>query len=294
MSKTIKIQIEIAAVPMRVFEALWDSRQLEAWFAEYAFVSHEEWQYDFWGIYTPETPSPVEGAHPLVEFKKNDELRYAWRLRDTDTLVKYRVERSARGTLLTLIHEYVPLPRKREYSLTDYWAYLLENLRNYVERDDVSPRLDFSDVPYGKVQLEVRIQASREEVFQALTDPEQLDRYISRRAIVEPESGGVYDFGWGKGGPGRVLDFQHNERLSHTWDYRNEPATQVTWTLEDHSEYTLLRLVHDGFDPTRPCDDYRIAWAGYLAWIKSLIETGERWIRPEITASDYVFQPEPF
>ena len=285
--RTIKIQIEIASSPARVFEALSTEKDLRAWFAEHVSISLEDWQYDFWGSFTPETPGQETGKHPLVEYTPHEQLRYAWHLRNRDTLVKIRIRPSAIGTRLTLIQEYLPLIKKTEYSLSDFWVFSLENLRSWLERGTTASKYDFSTGQSSQVDLEINIEGTAESVFQALVDPAQLDRYIAKGAVVDREVGGRYDFGWGEGGPIRVLELEENQKISYSWNLPDEPHTTVTWEVTENGSYCNLRVTHAGFEANRPCEDYKMGWAGYLVWIKGLVETGDSWVRPDITAADY-------
>ena len=285
--RTIKIQIEIAAEQSRVFQALVSQADLSAWFAQNVSISLENWQYDFWGINTPETPDSEAGQHPLVEFSPNEQIRYAWHLRERDTLVKIRIRESEIGTRLTLIHEYLPLIKKTEYSLSDFWVLSLENLRGWLERGTTSPKYDFAQRGLNHVDQRIQIESPPDQIFQALINPQQLNRYIAKGAVVDPEPGGKYDFGWGEGGPIRILELEENQRLSYSWNLPDEPHTTVIWDISEIEMGSELHIAHTGFEENRPCDDYNMGWAGYLVWIKGLVESGDAWVRPDITAADY-------
>jgi len=45
-------------------------------------------------------------------------------------------------------------------------------------------------------RLSIEIEAPPSAVFRALTDPEQLNRWMAAAARVEPRVGGVFDLGW--------------------------------------------------------------------------------------------------
>ncbi len=67
MSKPIHLQLTLHASPSDVFHALTDETALTTWFAENAAISLEEKRYDFWGRFTPETPTQEQGRHNLPE-----------------------------------------------------------------------------------------------------------------------------------------------------------------------------------------------------------------------------------
>ena len=54
----------------------------------------------------------------------------------------------------------------------------------------------------------IDIKATPEEVFRAITDPEQIVKWFADEARVDPRVGGEYYFAWG--GDGR---YNHHHRL---------------------------------------------------------------------------------
>jgi uncharacterized protein YndB with AHSA1/START domain len=99
------------------------------------------------------------------------------------------------------------------------------------------------------------IDASRDDVWRALTEAEELMRWFPLEARVTPGPGGSMHWSWGEGWswetridawePGRLLRLVQD-------DYRpsDEVATSrvaMEFTLETHAGKTRLRLVHSGF-----------------------------------------------
>lgn len=180
-------------------------------------------------------------------------------------------------------HAHVSLTEKRY----DFWDLSLENLRGWLERKAVGARCDFSSVQRGDVRLSAEIGASREAVFQALIKPEDLERYIAKKAVVEPRVGGRYSFGWKNDGPVKILDLVANEKLSYSWWYKRPEDTIVTWTLEGSGGRTWLILEHSGFGVDRSSEDYRTGWLAFLVRIKALVESGSAWHAPIFSATDH-------
>lgn len=174
----------------------------------------------------------------------------------------------------------MPERKTGEASFTDFWDLSLENLRGWVERRVIGARCDFSGERTGDVHLEVDIAAPPEAVFHALITPEELDRYFATRAVVEPYVGGRYDFGWGNGGPVKILELAPPEKLTYSWEYPPEPPTVVTWTLERSGGGTRLMLVHSGFGSERLTEEYQTGWLNCLNRIKFLVEGGPTWRVP--------------
>ena len=131
------------------------------------------------------------------------------------------------------------------------------------------------------------IDAPPERLFEILTRPENLKRYIGENPVVELEVGGNYSFGWEDDGPQKILEIEKNRKLSYSWEYPNEPDTVVTWKLEGSGGKTRLTLVHSGFAPDRNMEDYQIGWLHFLNRMKFLAEVGEDWQRVRIITGDY-------
>ena len=286
MPNEIELQLTIDAPPQDVYRALTEGDQLEQWFAEHADVSMDDGRYGFWGRLTPENPDRPVGR--LLEAIPNAKLRFEWTLRGEQTQVTVNLRGKGTGTRIRIEHFGIPTTRPGQYAVTDFWSLSLDNLRAWVERGEVGLQCDFGAIRLGDVRLEVDIDAPPEEVFSTLIDPEKLSRYIANDPVVEPVVGGRYDYGWGDG-PIKILDLEPNKRLSHTWrfDSENEPETVVAWTLEGSGGKTRLTLVHSGFAPDRPMEDYRVGWLHYLQRIKFLSELGDAWERPKLTSTEY-------
>src|SRR5690606_33413254 len=131
-----------------------------------------------------------------------------------------------------------------------------------------------------EVRLSIDIDAAPAEVFRALVEPEQLNRYMASDASIEPHVGGILDFGWGQHLPMRILDFEPNERLAYTWNYEGDDHaldTLVSWNLEGSAGRTRVTLVHSGYADKRGVEDYEIGWMVFLNRIKLMVEVGPTW-----------------
>lgn len=288
--RNIRVEIAINATPERVFRALTEQEELQAWFAAQADVSLGERKYNFWGPSIPEASFESDCACELTELIENESLRYSWRLREQETEVQISIEAlGSERTKVVANHTGVPFIEPTESSLSDFWSISLDNLRSWIERGEEGAQFDFSKTPHGEAHVAIDIDASKSEVFEALINPSLLDRYIGRGSEVVPEVGGTYDLGWKVGGPIKILELVPDERLAYSWIYGDEPETVATWTLEDSGGKTRLMVVHSGFALDRPCEDYYAGWAKYLTWIKSLVETGSKWVAPRILSTDYSY-----
>jgi len=275
------IEIDVAAPPSRVFEALTRASELERWFTEKAFVSEAEGRFDFWGRHTPGNPDRQGGRHPLRALEPDARLVFEWRMRGKDTTVDIALAPSPRGTTLKLSHD-APPRGATEMSLGDFWLLSFENLRRVLEEGKAPVLCDYSTAPRGGAELVVDIEAPPDAVFRALTHPSDIDRWMKAKSTVEPVVGGRMSFGWPTEGPLRILSIVPNEKLSYTWEHPNDAETIVTWTLEPPNgrrTATRLTLVHSGFGE-RDTEDFRTGWLKHVSWMKALLERGESWVPP--------------
>ena len=137
---------------------------------------------------------------------------------------------------------------------------------------------------------EIFIRASRERVWQALTDPDDTVRYFHgtrfdstfepgapfRNVIVDGEMLAV---------DGVVETFEPPHRLAVTWhvnydpEMSAEPPGRVEWTLtpaNDDGSVTRVTLRHaDLALSPKTWEHVRLGWVGIIDSLKSLLETGE-------------------
>lgn len=113
-------------------------------------------------------------------------------------------------------------------------------------------------------EMSLDIDASRDAVWRALTEAEELVRWFPLEARVTPGAGGSVTWSWGEGWdwtnridawePGRLLRLVDDAARPFDAEGRQLPEGQaqpariaVEVTLETHAGKTRLRLVHSGF-----------------------------------------------
>ena len=91
------------------------------------------------------------------------------------------------------------------------------------------------------IRKEILLPASRDEVWSALTDPEELERWFANDVELDLRPGGGASFRWGNGESrhATVREVEPGERLSFEWDEEGE----VEFTLADDDEGTRLTVV---------------------------------------------------
>jgi uncharacterized protein YndB with AHSA1/START domain len=91
------------------------------------------------------------------------------------------------------------------------------------------------------IRKEIQLPATREEVWSALTDPDELERWFANNVELDLRPGGAAVFRWGNGEARRatVTEVEPEERLAFTWDEEGE----VEFSLADDEAGTLLTVV---------------------------------------------------
>ena len=281
MPRKIYAEIPIRAPAERIYQAWLESDELRAWFVEHADVEVDDDRYAFWGKYQPGAPARDEASQRILVAVPHERLRFDWRVASVETTVDIRIEERQAATRVTVEHEW--LPDEIAPVIEAFWSLSLENLRGWLERGVMGVRCDFTVTPLEEVRLSIDIDAGPDDVFRALVEPEQLNRYMASDASIEPHVGGTFDFGWGQHQPMKILDFEPNRRFAYTWNYDGEDHaldTVVTWTLEGSAGRTRLTLVHSGFSAKRGAEDYQIGWLDFLNRIKFMVEVGPSWTKP--------------
>lgn len=271
------IRAHIAADPADVYRALVDPMALTRWFAERAEVSMPDGHYEFWGRFTP---NGKRHRQRLLAYDPDHLLRVAWLIGDRERLYELALEPEGDGTSLYLVQDDPPPWEFDAANLSDFWFLSTANLANYCEGLDLADRHDFTASYRGKGRAEIVIRAPAAQVFGALIETDQLDRWIAGKAIVEPWVGGRYEFGWDHG-PARVVEYAPNRVLAYSWRIEGRPDTLVRWELTETS-YGAVRVsvVHSGFGDYS-AQGYQIGWQNFLIELKRMHELGHAWRRIE-------------
>ena len=138
------------------------------------------------------------------------------------------------------------------------------------------------------------IKANPGAIWDAITKPEFTERYFyGSRVETTGEVGGPFRYhspdGASLWGDESVVDADRPRRLVVTWrslfdpGAASEPASRVTWAIDDQGDGTcLLTAVHDGLERS-PLTAAGVAGAGWmrvLSGMKTVLETGEPLVEP--------------
>lgn len=135
---------------------------------------------------------------------------------------------------------------------------------------------------------EVEIQASPEEVFRYLTQPDAMVEWMGQSAVLESEPDGRFEVDV-NGVPirGRYVEVDPPRRVVVTWgaagnDVLPPGSTRVEFTLTPTSTGTQLRLVHSELPPDEAAK-HAEGWTHFLARLQVAAAGGEpgrdEWLR---------------
>jgi uncharacterized protein YndB with AHSA1/START domain len=91
------------------------------------------------------------------------------------------------------------------------------------------------------IRKQIVLPSPREEVWEALTDPERLEDWFANEVELDLREGGDATFRWGNGEERHAIitEIDPERRLSFEWDDDGE----VEFTLDDDADGTRLTVV---------------------------------------------------
>ena len=132
------------------------------------------------------------------------------------------------------------------------------------------------------VDLSIDIDATLEEVWQALTSGEGIARWFAPYAAVTPGEGGSVSVGWDPKEmwetPITVWEPQRHMQTASEMPSKDGRIVRlaVDYYLEAHGGKVRVRLVHSGFDDSGSWDDYidglDAGWSYFLFNLKHALE----------------------
>jgi uncharacterized protein YndB with AHSA1/START domain len=93
------------------------------------------------------------------------------------------------------------------------------------------------------IRREIVFPVTREELWDALTEPERLEEWFANEVEVDLRPGGAASFRWSNGEErhATVTTVDPEERLAFSWD--DEEEGEVRFTLADDADGTRLTVV---------------------------------------------------
>ena len=146
------------------------------------------------------------------------------------------------------------------------------------------------------IDIQVLIERPIESVFDAWIKPALLEKWLARKANVEPVVGGIYELFWDLKNLDQdstvgchILDLVPNAELCFTWKGPRQHAeimgekTKVFVRLEPRDGATLLRFVHTGWGSGARWDEARrwqaSAWKEALLNLKNMLENTDKFLQ---------------
>lgn len=145
------------------------------------------------------------------------------------------------------------------------------------------------------IDIQVVIERPVDKVFEAWIKPGMLERWLARKAVVEPRIGGAYELFWDPEDPKadntagcRIIGLVPGAELSFSWRGSKEFAkvmgdkTSIFVRLEPRDDSTLLRFVHTGWGSGASWDKARSAqseaWKEALENLKNMLENTDKYM----------------
>ena len=132
------------------------------------------------------------------------------------------------------------------------------------------------------VQREIKIDAAPATVFEFLTDPVKMVRWMGTEALLDPRPGGDYrvNINGHEHVSGEVIEIVPHLRFVFTWGWEDGALpvapgqSTVEITLESDGEGTLLRLTHRDL-PHHMHKFHRIGWDYALPRLAAVATGGD-------------------
>jgi uncharacterized protein YndB with AHSA1/START domain len=114
-----------------------------------------------------------------------------------------------------------------------------------------------------EVEREIVVPEAPDEVWEALTDPEQLEEWFAQEAELDARPGGEGVFRWGDGDERRgvVREVEEAERLVLDWDDGGTVAIE----LEPAEDGTRVRVVETSPEFAPALELRAFAWTALAA-----------------------------
>jgi uncharacterized protein YndB with AHSA1/START domain len=121
------------------------------------------------------------------------------------------------------------------------------------------------------VEVEVRIDASPETVFDFFTDPDKMVQWMGRSHELDPRPGGAFrcDINGRDIATGSYVEVDRPRRVVFTWGWESEEnrtrpgSSTVEVELDEVDQGTLVRLVHRGLATEESRANHRHGWQHY-------------------------------
>lgn len=143
------------------------------------------------------------------------------------------------------------------------------------------------------VEVEVRIAASPETVFDFFTVPDRMVQWMGRSAELDPRVGGLFrcDINGASIARGEYVELDRPRRIVFTWGWEGEDAvakpgsSTIEVLFKPTDGGTDLRLIHRDLPSAESAEKHRHGWEHYTARLATAAAGGDPgadpWATPE-------------
>lgn len=136
------------------------------------------------------------------------------------------------------------------------------------------------------IEDSIAIDATRSEVFNALTDARELEQWLATRAESDPRDGGRFRYVFEFDDPaqnnqqeGAYATVEPDRRLVLPWVFPfSDKETTVEYELAGDGGETVVRFTHAGFEAGGPWavarERFAGGWRAFLEALKARVEQG--------------------
>jgi uncharacterized protein YndB with AHSA1/START domain len=129
------------------------------------------------------------------------------------------------------------------------------------------------------VRFERRFEASPDELWSALTEPERLRRWLANIAELDLRVGGRFLLRWEESDgtqetDGTIRALEHGKLIELDWTYPGEPDSVARFELRPDADGTILVLDHRGLPPGSIAG-YGAGWHSHLDSLDAHLRGGE-------------------
>lgn len=130
------------------------------------------------------------------------------------------------------------------------------------------------------LQWKWTVAHSPNRVWTAITSSEEMSRWMSGAALIEPNVRGRFRIDWGSSTDakdGIVVEIENERLLVHTWPMPapgSEPGRQVTlvrWTVEPDGDGSVITFSHSGLNREHAIG-LGSGWLGFLEQFNAVLD----------------------
>lgn len=137
------------------------------------------------------------------------------------------------------------------------------------------------------IEMNINVKASVGEVWNALTDRDELENWWSEEVVLEPRVGGKFQENWEDDdgqkqiASGKVLSVQDQKLISFTWREKNWPKTAQTecvFEITPDGKKSTLTMQHKGWETlpeplrTTSLRDFKVGWSYHMKELKAYLD----------------------